>query len=62
MPWSSEKTLEKFLTHFQTPPLQLKPATDVDEFEDLANMIDEMPISPNDKQRELIEWVTSILH
>lgn len=64
VPWSDEKTLEVFKKRlsdkYQNECLELKVLTDVDEEEDLKQVINEMPSSPNASQLELVSWIENL--
>ena len=58
--WSCAKTLQTFVCSFKPKPYKLKIFTDVDEFQDLSEMIKEMPSITSKRQVKLIKWVNSI--
>ena len=58
--WSCAKTLQTFTRSIKPKPYKLKIFTDVDEFQDLSEMIKEMPSITSKRQLKLIKWVNSI--
>ena len=58
--WSCAKTLQTFVRSLKPKPYKLKIFTDVDEFQDLSEMIKEMPSITSKRQVKLIKWVNSI--
>ena len=58
--WSCAKTLQTFVCSLKPKPYKLKIFTDVDEFQDLSEMIKEMPSITSKRQVKLIKWVNSI--
>ena len=58
--WSSSRTLETFVRSLNPKPYIIKEFSDVDDYQDLNKMIQEMPAFPSEKQLRLINWVKSI--
>ncbi len=55
--WSCAKTLQTFVRSFKPKPYKLKMFTDVDEFQDLSEMIKEMPSITSKRQVKHINWI-----
>ena len=58
--WSCAKTMQTFVRSLNPRPYKLRKFSDVDEFQDLSEMIKEMPSITSKRQVKLIKWVNSI--
>ena len=58
--WSCVKTMQTFVRSLNPRPYKLRKFSDVDEFQDLSEMIKEMPAITSERQVMLIKWVNSI--
>ena len=58
--WSCAKTMQTFVRSLNPRPYKLRKFSDVDEFQDLSEMIKEMPAITSERQVMLIKWVNSI--
>jgi len=58
--WSCAETMQTFVRSLNPRPYKLRKFSDVDEFQDLSEMIKEMPSITSKRQVKLIKWVNSI--
>ena len=52
--------MQTFVRSLNPRPYKLRKFSDVDEFQDLSEMIKEMPSITSKRQLKLIKWVNSI--
>ena len=59
-PWSTSETAKIFIQLLNQEPFYLRTLTDVDNFSDLKNLIDEMPEDISVSQAKIVSWIRKI--
>ena len=59
-PWSTSETAKIFIKLLNQEPFYLRTLTDVDNFSDIKNLIDEMPQEISVSQAEILSWIRKI--
>lgn len=61
IPYSTPQTYKKLVAQLKEPIARLQTLTDIDKYNDLEKMLQEMPENPNTTQKALITWAKDIL-
>ena len=60
-PWSSKETAKEFTRLLESQPSLLRTLTDVDRYEDLDFVVQEMPLKMSLEQKEIVYWIKKLI-
>ena len=60
-PWSSKETAKEFTRLLESQPSLLRTLTDVDRYEDLDFVAQEMPLKMSLEQKEIVYWIKKLI-